>query len=156
MLSFKEFRSVDTLYVCRKLTSESVKKLTDWSNFIGIENVDSDLHVTIALSKIPVNWKLVRPKTSQLMIASNNANYSFGPLGDKGACGLKFKSEEMDKRHEEFKVIGCSWDFDSYVPHVTLTFDGSGINWRRVKENPFSEDLIFGPEEFNTVREDLL
>lgn len=156
MLSFKDFRSIDTLYVCRKLTDDSVKKLTDWSNFVGIENVDADLHVTIASSRVPVNWKLVRPMISELSVFSGSAEYSFGPLGDKGACVLKFKSEELEKRHEEFKVIGCSWDYDSYTPHVTLTYDGSGIDWRRVRENQFSEELTFGPEQFNPVREDLL
>jgi hypothetical protein len=47
---------------------------------------------------------------------------------------------------------GASHDFDSYQPHVTISYAGSDIDLSKVE--PYRGELLFGPEIFAAVVED--
>ena len=111
-----------TLYVSRKLIN--VDELYSWCKENKIENlIDRDkLHVTIAYSKKEVDHSLFKPKDYRIKVA--NSNRELVILGKENNClCLKFDSVILSKRHKHFIDNGCSFDYDSYKPHLTLSYN---------------------------------
>jgi hypothetical protein len=106
-----------------------------------------DLHVTIAFSKEPLEWPQVSSVETVLVPAGRGREIKH--LGDKGAVVLRFDCEDLADRWEELRDAGAVWDYESYQPHVTITYDGGGIDLSKV--DPYQGDLIFGPEQFREV-----
>ena len=139
-----------TLYVHRPLLNGD--ELASWAKSIGFSSVlqSSDFHVTIAFSRAKVAWNRMSPWKSRLRIRTKHREIV--PLGDKGAIVLKFKSLILSERWNDFCQIGCSWDWDGYHPHITITYDGD-INDIDTAY-PYPGELIFGPEMWSEVIED--
>lgn len=143
--SEKAAASKETLYVSRHLLNAD--EIIEWAQeqgFVKTLTAD-DMHVTIAFSRDPVYWSDV-PDSFDAISAPPSLNRTVTPLGDKGAIVLKFKSRELEARWKEFCEHGCSWDYESYQPHITITYDGGDMNLTDVK--PFIGELHFGPEKF--------
>lgn len=68
---------------------------------------------------------------------------------DGGAVVLRLDSPELQRRWRELRDAGASWDYPDYRPHVTITYDGDGVDLDAVE--PYAGPLIFGPEEFAEV-----
>lgn len=136
-----------TLYVNRPLLN--VDEFVSWAKNAGFKNTlkEKDFHATIAFSKKAVNWDVFHPQNNKITISGGKRTVS--PLGDEGAVVLKFESTELYKRWKEFLTGGCSWDYDSYQPHVSITYDGSSIDLKKIE--PYNGKLIFGPEVFKEV-----
>jgi hypothetical protein len=146
-----------TLYVSRKLLNAA--EFIAWAKGQGFETTTpaTDLHVTIAYSRTPVDWMKVGEawsgdKDGKMTVQPGGARL-VEPLGDKGAVVLLFNSSELSWRHMAIREnAGASWDFDEYQPHVTITYDGKGVNLADVE--PYRGKLVFGPEIFAEVDED--
>lgn len=70
-------------------------------------------------------------------------------LGDGSAIVLRFSSSDLHHRWREFRAAGASWDFPGYKPHVSITYDGAGMDLSKIK--PFDGELRFGPEVFAEI-----
>ncbi len=146
-----------TLYVRRNLVNTA--EFLTWAKSQGFETTTpaGDLHVTIAFSRQPVDWLTVgtawnEDKDGNITIPPGGARM-VEPLGDKGAVVLLFNSSELAWRHEQIKrEAGASWDFESYQPHVTITYQGKGLDLAAME--PYRGKLVFGPEVFEEVVED--
>ena len=136
-----------TLYVHRSLIN--AEHFIKWAKDQGFEKTldPEDLHVTIAFSKKEVDWSKWEPKNNNITVTGWERKV--GPLGDEGAVVLHFESPSLQDRWKEFKDGGCSWDWDGYKPHVSITYKGNDIDLSKV--NPYNGPLIFGPEEFKEV-----
>jgi hypothetical protein len=138
-----------TLYVNRPLLNG--KALTDWAKAQGFPTTLFDLHVTIAFSRAPVDWKKFTPSQDNLEIKGGERSVvALGETGD--AAVLRFESADLTKRWNEFIDGGASWDWPSYQPHVTISFKAEGVDLAKVE--PYEGTLVFGPEEFAEVKED--
>jgi hypothetical protein len=138
-----------TLYVRRQLLNG--KAVTDWAKAQGFPTTLFDLHVTIAFSKEPVDWKKFTPAQDNLEIKGGER--SVEALGENGdAAVLSFESADLTKRWNEFIDGGASWDWPSYQPHVTISFKADGVDLASIE--PYDGTLVFGPEEFAEVNED--
>lgn len=146
-----------TLYVSRKLLNAD--EFLPWANEQGFELTvpADDLHVTIAYSRARVDWMLVGEDWStdiagkgELIVAAGGPR-AVETLGPKGAIVLKFASWALTRRNHEIREAGASWDWPEYQPHVTITYDGAGINLSKVE--PFRGELRFGPEIFAEIDE---
>lgn len=143
------------LYVHRKLLNAD--KLVAWARKQGFKAVvdPAELHVTVAYSKKPVNW------------FGMGDDYGFyreplrvmpgGPrvvdqLGKEGAVVLHFWDGYLANRHRTMREAGASWDFPTYLPHVTFTYDPGDVDLAKVE--PFTGELLFGPEIFEPIVED--
>jgi hypothetical protein len=143
------------LYVHRKLLNAD--KLIAWARKQGFKTVvdPADMHVTVAYSKKPVNW------------FGMGDDYGFyreplrvmpgGPrvvdqLGKEGAVVLHFWDGYLANRHRTMREAGASWDFPTYLPHVTFTYDPGEIDLAQVE--PFTGELLFGPEIFEPIEQD--
>ena len=142
-------QDLKTLYVSRPLINGT--DLVKWAKSVGFDKTlqPQDMHVTIAFSRKPVDWGLLAPETNNMRNSSSTRRIT--PLGDKGAIVLKFESNILQNRWAEFIESGCSWDYPSYQPHVSITYDGDK---NRDYGIPYDGKLVFGPEKFTEVVED--
>ncbi len=139
-----------TLYVRRPL--KNAADVVAWARKAGFSKTltPADMHVTLAHSKTPVDWSKITPDAT-MTAADDGSARSIEKLGDKGAVVLRFTADNLSKRWKDLKDAGAVWDFPSYKPHVTLTYEGADIDLSKIK--PFSEPLEFGPEIFEEVDE---
>lgn len=115
------------------------------------------MHVTIAFSRTPIDWMAVASTWStkpngELQVPAGGPRI-VERLGDKGAIVLEFSSTELQWRHQDILESGASWDFASYVPHITLTYAAlDGVDLEAVE--PWRGQIDLGPEIFEEVIDD--
>lgn len=143
-----------TLYVYRKVLNG--KSLVEWAKRNGFKSTlkASDMHVTIAYSKAPVDWikagnEWSRNDDGRLTVAAGGPRV-VEPLGPKGAVVLHFASNDLVWRHEDIKRrTGASWDYEGYQPHVTITYEPGDVDLSKVK--PFTGKIELGEEVFEEI-----
>jgi len=139
-----------TLYVSRKVINGA--KIIRWAKAQGFKTTlpASDLHVTIAFSRKPVDWmecgESWRPKEE---LASGGAR-QMDQFGD--ARVLLFASEELEWRHERIKQAGATWDHPEYQPHITISYDPDAPDIADIEA--YQGPIILGPEIFQEVKDD--
>lgn len=149
---FKSKRSVNessekkTLYVSRPVLNKD--ELIKWAKSQGFKNImdPDDFHVTICFSKEKVDWNSQAPKTNKLIVKTSDR--SIKKFGE--AVVLCFNSQKLHDRFEEFMDMGCSFDHDSYQPHITIVYDAE-INPETIE--PYMGSLVFGGEKWDLVQE---
>ncbi len=143
------------LYVQRKLVN--TKEFLDWAKAQGFgETLPADeLHVTLLYSRQPVDWMQAEAAWNQ----NDNGQVLVPPggvriveaLGDKGAVVLLFGSSDLCWRHEQLmRSLNASHDFESYQPHVTITY-AAPADLDLDKVEPYRGKLLFGPEIFEDL-----
>lgn len=142
-----------TLYVHRNLTPDCAARFTQWAKQQGFATVVplDDLHVTVAFSRAPLDWMPLGNAAPTVRVPAGGPRVVEG-LGPKGAVVMLFRSAELEVRHADILNHGASWDWPSYQPHVTITYQGGDIDLSSVQ--PFDGDLEFGPEIFSEVVDD--
>lgn len=141
----------NSLYVRRNLTKSSAKDFIAWAKSQGFTNITptKDLHVTIVYSK---GAKPSIGDSYDSVQFSNVNGRAVEPLGDKGAVVLRFRAPELEQRWKQAIDAGATWDYPSgYKPHVTITYDGGGIDLSTVI--PYQGTLAFGPEIHEPINE---
>jgi hypothetical protein len=135
-----------TLYVHRKLLNAA--DMRNWAAKQGFKSTlpPSDMHVTVCFSRDPVRRD--GPKVAPVTITGGRR--AMDKFGD--AIVLKFSSDSLGRRHQQFRDAGASWDHDDYQPHVTISYDGGGVNLRKIE--PYRGPLRFGCEHFGPIKED--
>lgn len=136
-----------TLYVSRPVLNG--EEFIDWAKSQGFTKTLSseDFHVTVAFSRTAVDWDSITPKKNTITFQGGVRTVQ--PLGAEGAVVLKFKGGTLQGRWREFRDIGASWDYESYQPHVSITYDGTGVDLAGVE--PFVDNLVLGPEKFEEL-----
>jgi hypothetical protein len=145
---FELFASPSSLYVSRPLIE--CEEFYAWvqQHFDKSLSIDK-FHVTIVHAKTPFAWNALEPQTDTLVVKGGKR--ALTPLGDKGTVVLKFASTALHARWQEFCEAGATWDWESYQPHVTITYDGANLDLDRIL--PYKGTLTFGAEEFEPVTE---
>ena len=141
-----------SLYVSRKLLN--AHDLIDWARAQGFGQTiaPDDLHVTITYSRVPVDWMKMGGTWGWI---GDNAEHVVAPGGPRmverfgDAIVLVFFSGHLEMRHREMREAGASWDHPGYYPHVTITYDGAGVDLATVE--PYRGLLRFGPEIFEPI-----
>ena len=139
---------LQTLYVNRPLVNAD--ELMAWAKSAGFATTVQDMHVTVAFSKKPVDWSQTEPDRDPVAAAGDAR--SLERFGDD-AVVLRFDSPELQERWRQFKDIGASWDYASFQPHVTISYEGPDDSQLAGIE-PYAGDLVFGPEEFAEIDPD--
>lgn len=140
------------LYISRKVLN--AQEIIDWAKDQGFETTvtPADMHVTVAFSNAPVDWSRIKPETDELRASGGRRNVD--ALGDKGAVVLFLDSLELTQRWGNLMAQGASWDYESYRPHVTITYSGGGVDLKKVV--PFEGEIVFGPEEMGEIIDDFV
>jgi hypothetical protein len=137
-----------TLYVARPV--KNADEIIDWFKGQGMQTMlpPEDMHVTIAYSKKRVDWEAVGADTDPEVEIEPCLRRSVIPLGDKGAVVLRVSSPKLQARWKSIIEKGATWDYDSYKPHVTLTYKAGTEAGRFI---PFPGSIILGREQFAEV-----
>ncbi|MFY9350072.1 MAG: DUF935 family protein [Sphingobium sp.] len=141
------------LYVYRQLLNAG--ELLDWALEQGFKATlpAEELHVTVIYSKRPVNWfAMGHFGSSGEVVVGPGGPRLVERLGGGSAVALLFQSPDLQWRHREMAEAGASWDWPSYLPHVTLTYDPGDLDIAKVA--PYQGRLVFGPERFETIQPD--
>lgn len=139
-----------TLYVSRPVLN--AKDIIAWAKGQGFATTlePDDLHVTIAYSRAAVDWMQAGTDSPKLTVEVGGPRL-VEPLGDKGAIVLLFSDDYLRWRWQRLIDIGATWDYDEYQPHVTITYDGTGVDLSKIQ--PYQGEIVFGPERFAEIDE---
>lgn len=144
------------LYVSRALLNTS--DFLQWAQQQGFASTlrPDDLHVTVMYSKRPVNWFAMGDwcGTSGELVVPAGGPRLVERMGTEGAIALIFGSADLQYRHRQMRDAGASWDYPSYLPHVTISYDARGIDLATVQ--PYQGMLVFGPERFEGFQSDVI
>ena len=145
------FAAPKPLYVRRDV--RNADEIIAWAKGSGFKTTlpADDMHVTVAYSRDPVDWGKMGDSFDWLQAQGDERSVEF--LGDKGGIVLKFKLTELSKRWQELRDRGCSWDYDGYTPHVTLTYENpDDIDPSKIV--PYAGVIKLGPEKFEELDTD--
>ena len=150
--------TVGTLYVCRYVELENAKNIIAHFKAQGFNKCvkPEDLHTTITYSRFHVNWEdmgtdIYQDNDGRIIVPAGQDPRSVAPIGDEGAVVMHFVSTAIVVRHNEMIRLGASWDYSSYNPHLTISYNGDGIDLANVK--PWEGNIILGPEKFDALKE---
>lgn len=137
--------SPKTLFVSRPLLN--VDDIREWAKDQGFASTlpDGDMHVTIAFSKQAISWQDLVPEKNRLIVRGGKRTIK--QLGDNKAITLCFPSRVLHERWQEFRDDGASWNFPSYLAHITISYKPVEL----ATIEPYSGDLIFGHEKFKEI-----
>lgn len=144
-------------FVSLKLTADSSHLLATWmkENNVPDPVKIEDLHVTIIYDRNsefpwePEKYRInLDPKTYRLALFGTNNNILV----------LSFKNKLLsDKHHKAKKEHNIQWDFDEYIPHITLTKDlPTNFDLSELKIPTFSIQLHNETVRPNKVTEQLI
>ena len=122
-----------------------------WCKQCGFETrlPKEELHVTIAYSREPVDTDTIELQTNAMMDMGSVRQLKM--FGD--AVVLTFQDKELYERWNQLKALGCSWDYDDYSPHITITYNKP----HELDINDliaFNGQLIFSHEELEDLNLD--
>jgi len=139
-----------TLYVRRNV--ENSADIIKWAKDHGFEKtlLPSDMHVTVAYSKEAIDWP--EPDDDGVVIKSHR-DRAVESLGDGGAVVLKFHSASLTRRWQELIDKGASWDYEGYIPHMTITYEAGDTDLEKLAA--YDGPIVLGPEVFEEVKEDI-
>ena len=116
-----------------------------WAKSQGFKSTlpAADMHVTVAYSKAPLDGaKVGNAKPGVVLLGGKR---SVEALGDEGAVVLKLSSKDLHARWQQYRDAGASWDYEGYQPHITITYDGKGVDLSKVE--PYRGAIKLGAEK---------
>lgn len=143
------FKGQANLYVKRPLLEGSADRLHDWAVEQGIKNIVPPelMHVTQVHSTAEVDTDKFQPLSDIIEIGPESRWLS--QLGKGNALVMFFVSQEMQDRHKQALAAGASWDFDVFMPHITISYDTGDVDAHTFGMQMAPDfQLQLGPEEF--------
>jgi len=147
-----------TLYLRRDVLNGA--DIIKWAKSQGFDTTldASEMHVTIAYSKQPLDWLKVGAAPDY--IGNDDGTLTVKKGGPRmmeqfngGAIVLVFASSPLAWRHCDVINAGGSSDFDDYNPHITITYKPpNGLDLNKVQ--PYQGVIKLGPEIFETTNSD--
>lgn len=135
LLESKSNNSNKGTYVSMKV--KNAQGLYDHYTKQGVNCVPVDeMHCTIAYSRKEFNHKIT-PGEVEIKCDEQIQTY-LEPLGDEGCIVMKFESKEMQERFQKCIDEGATYDYDSYIPHITITMDGKNLNLKDITRPDFN------------------
>lgn len=139
-----------TLYVHRKVLNGAA--ILKWARAQGFAKPQkaSELHVTIAYSRTPLDWMKVGQAWQAKVELPEGGPRLMDQFGE--AKVLLFRASELEWRHEDIKRAGAVWAHGEYQPHITISWEDEGIDLSKVE--PYQGKIVLGPEIFAEIDED--
>lgn len=136
-MKFSEFDQ--GTYVCAKFTEETLNKIQEVQNKLGLLNPvkRDDLHSTICYSRVYVPFL---PKTSSDFVSSKN-HLEIWDTPDGAALILVLNSPHLQLRHELANILGATYDFPDYKPHITLSYNLGSQYIDLERNNPINIEI---------------
>lgn len=139
------FESEQGIYVGVRFSDETKEHLLKVIEKFNIPNpvATDDFHATIIYSKkspttqLKVLGSLEEPET-----AKATKFHIFTTRDEKNALVIKLDSDFLKNRHKTLmREYELSYDFDEYIPHVTVSYDCGEFDIKNIDTNDIIEDL---------------
>jgi hypothetical protein len=142
------------LYVSRAVAPSTAAKLVAWAKKQGIDPVPaSELHSTVLYSKTAVDWFEMAGEgwdSEELRVQAGGPRF-VERFGDD-AIVLRFDSPVLRYRNAAMMEKGATSDHADYRPHITIGKGQPDLDLAAIE--PFVDELKFGPEIFEPIKED--
>lgn len=136
------------LYACVKYDQAT----KDWIESIGkqlrVPNLipKDDFHTTIQYSRADVPGYEVDGSMGGKVANSGSIYFEKFKKPDQPSClVMRFDSPVLQLRHDYGRLLGASYDFSQYKPHITLSYDVPDDFY--IGDDKFVRDLIIDHEE---------
>lgn len=135
-----------SLYIFRPLLNGSEIRAWMKSAGFGSSLPAPDMHTTVMYSKQPVEWSNITPDVMPITVAASPQREI--ERFDGGATVLQFQCNQLQKRWQALKNAGCSYDYPTFKPHITLSYQ-SDVATSDV--SPYVGPLQFGGEMWKEI-----
>lgn len=136
---------------------DTVSKLVEYTIDAKIDNAltHEDFHTTLLYSRKHCSGYKAAGTYDKPMIATNLKLDIWHPKKESGEDNtdinilvIKFKCPELSKRHNELmKEYEAEYDFDEYIPHVTLSYNAGKIDLNSLPDiSKYLDKLIIESE----------
>jgi 2'-5' RNA ligase len=142
---------VEGVYGSFKLNEESAKKLSDWikENEI-IEPVDTeDLHITTTYSKVDPEQEITPSEKKNIKL--DHKDFSIATYGR--ALVIEVESKELQDIHKAAIDSGASYDYETYKPHITISYNAEANENIIPLLFPPNFDITLSHEEVEPLKE---
>ena len=143
-------------YVGVRLSGKSKSKIRKVAKEIGVPNMvaNAEMHITVIFSrKHMVNYAPLGKLEEPIIAEVDKLTVFQKPeSGSPRVLVITLKSPDLTKRHKSLmKDYGAEYDFDKYIPHVTLSYDCGEYdeNGHNIKE--YFDDPLEISEEYEEV-----
>lgn len=113
-------------YVGLRLSDKTTKQFVDYIKQNKIPNsvAKTKLHATVLYSRVPVECEGKVPVDwTGTFQQFDSFKETAGDSNSTNCLVVKFVCPEINKQHEECRSKGGTHDFDSFDPHITLSYD---------------------------------
>ena len=109
-------------YVCAKFTDETLDALCNLQESLQLYDAVArhKIHSTICYSR--VNIPFVAREPEPILISNRNWLEVWDTPSGKTLV-LMMDSEHLKERHKYTEILGGTYDFPEYKPHLTLAYD---------------------------------
>ena len=137
-------------YVAVQWPKEVAKIITDTAKEFGVPNVldDNDIHTTLIYSRVGFEHTPSKEDFGFSTVGPNNSRKSMLVVFENRETGsrilaLKLYSKQLENRHKEIMTNNpkATYDFDEYIPHITLSYDIKDYDISNFDYEQFSERL---------------
>jgi len=112
------------LYVNVTFTEETNDNLRKLQNDLNLKNKTNDLHTTVVYSRKSIPWKIIPIPNNTICTIKGFDIFKSITTGIETNCLiLLLKCSYLQKRHELAMNLGATYDYDKYIPHITLSYD---------------------------------
>lgn len=112
-------------YVSLQLVQEDAQRISKALKSIGLKNRYSSkhYHFTLQYDKRNPIIDIQEMERDILLNAKPTSVEILAPDGPVPALAIIFESEELQKRFKELSDLGFKYDYDSYLPHITVKYN---------------------------------
>lgn len=119
---------IDTLFLFRPVVNAAA--IREYAQTLGFEDsqIKNRFHVTLAFSKTPVDWDNPVFQTRMGEDTFTGGTRTLTRLdGDPNTVVLTFEARPLAQRWGELILAGASWDFDDFIPHISLATNSTVV-----------------------------
>jgi len=142
---------LEGVYGSFKLTQASAEMVAEWIiDSEIIEPIDTkDLHITTTYSKVDPKREILPSNKTNIIL--DYKEFSIATYGR--ALVLEVTSDELEEIHKSALDAGASYDYDTYKPHITISYNAEANENILPLLFPPNFNLILSHEEVEPLRE---
>ena len=137
-----------------KFCKKSEKKLLNILKHFGLsKDFKDDFHCTIVYSKAPIDFSK-HEKIMDRLVKIKNFGHFDTPDGKN--LHVELECQVCEKEHALALKAGASYDYDKYVPHITLCYDCKDFDYVDQGKDFIGETLRIIKQDVSPLNEDWL
>lgn len=136
--------TAQSTYCAIQFTEQSSQDIVDFASSHDVPNVIDveKVHCTVLYSKKPISgFVALGDKVPQYEIAFSRYDVFRDRKSGNNSLVMVLDCDELIEHHTEYMdQYGASWDFPTYIPHITLSYDIGDFDVSKLP--PYDGDII--------------